>query len=415
MRAAGRHFGQVLFTLACLPYEAYFEPRRDRAHDWFGCWSLIAGCSNGARRGRSIEKPIEQRRSGRAISPRPFGSCGSRQSVAVAAAICTAVINARRAARPRSPFFCCGSPLPRSPGGSSRPLRAASARLTADQLRFLRQFARRTWAFFEAFVGPDDHWLPPDNFQEHPVATVAHRTSPTNMGLALLANVTAYDFGYITAGPARRANRRNALQSMQALRAPSWPLLQLVRHAVALRRSRRATSRPVDSGNLAGHLLTLRAALAEIADAPIIGRSLFLGLGRHFAAGVANRGSHPRQPSAALTRFAERAQIRAPRPCRSRLPARTRISRSWSRSRAQPVDPAPARDAVSSEALGWVQALVRAVRGSARRVASARSLGDACLPDSPGMQRSDPRRGHSVAAPGRQPRLAAAGHCLPSS
>jgi len=58
----------------------------------------------------------------------------------------------------------------------------------------------KTWSFFETFVGPDDHWLPPDNYQENPVPTVAHRTSPTNIGLALLANLTAYDFGYISAG-----------------------------------------------------------------------------------------------------------------------------------------------------------------------------------------------------------------------
>ena len=55
-------------------------------------------------------------------------------------------------------------------------------------------------AFFETFVGPEDNYLPPDNFQEDPPPSVAHRTSPTNIGLALLANLAAYDFGYITAG-----------------------------------------------------------------------------------------------------------------------------------------------------------------------------------------------------------------------
>src|SRR4029077_16108939 len=82
----------------------------------------------------------------------------------------------------------------------SRPIARRDVRLSLDQRRFLRTLARRTWAFFESFVVPDDHGLPPDNWQEHPIATVAHRTSPTNMGLALLANLTAYDFGYIPAG-----------------------------------------------------------------------------------------------------------------------------------------------------------------------------------------------------------------------
>ena len=62
----------------------------------------------------------------------------------------------------------------------------------------LRMLARCTWAFFETFVGPADHHLPPDNVQEHPVERIAHRTSPTNIGLSLLATLTAHDFGYLT-------------------------------------------------------------------------------------------------------------------------------------------------------------------------------------------------------------------------
>ena len=59
----------------------------------------------------------------------------------------------------------------------------------------------------------------------------------------------------------------------------------------------------MDSGNLAGHLLTLRAALVEIADAPIIGPSLFLGLGDTFADRGADRWPiHASRP--ALTQFA---------------------------------------------------------------------------------------------------------------
>ena len=114
----------------------------------------------------------------------------------------------------------------------SRPLARREARLTMDQTLFLRKLARRTWAFFETFVGPDDHWLPPDNCQEHPVASVAHRTSPTNMGLALLANLTAYDFGYIPAGQLIAAHGEcDAHDGDHG--AARGTLLQLVRHAVA--------------------------------------------------------------------------------------------------------------------------------------------------------------------------------------
>jgi cyclic beta-1,2-glucan synthetase len=69
--------------------------------------------------------------------------------------------------------------------------------LTEEQVNLLRQVTRRTWGFFERFVGPEDHWLPPDHFQETPVGNVAHRTSPTNIGLLLTSTLAAYDMGYL--------------------------------------------------------------------------------------------------------------------------------------------------------------------------------------------------------------------------
>ena len=67
----------------------------------------------------------------------------------------------------------------------------------------LRLLARRTWDFFETFVGPSDHWLPPDNYQEIPQPKVAHRTSPTNMGLLLVSTLAAHDLGYLGVDRAR--------------------------------------------------------------------------------------------------------------------------------------------------------------------------------------------------------------------
>ena len=39
--------------------------------------------------------------------------------------------------------------------------------------------------------------LPPDNFQEDPKSVIAHRTSPTNLGLYLLSVIAARDFGWL--------------------------------------------------------------------------------------------------------------------------------------------------------------------------------------------------------------------------
>ena len=82
----------------------------------------------------------------------------------------------------------------------SRPLPERLVRFMPEQSQFLHTLARKTWRYFHTFVTAQENWLPPDNFQEHPVAVVAHRTSPTNMGLALLANLAAYDFGYLPTG-----------------------------------------------------------------------------------------------------------------------------------------------------------------------------------------------------------------------
>jgi len=69
--------------------------------------------------------------------------------------------------------------------------------LSEEQVGLFRQVARRTWGFFERFVGPEDHWLPPDHFQEAPIGTIAHHTSPTNIGLMFTSTLAAYDLGYL--------------------------------------------------------------------------------------------------------------------------------------------------------------------------------------------------------------------------
>ena len=91
-----------------------------------------------------------------------------------------------------------------SPGARLRDGAAASA-ATATVLEPRpsgRRFARsrgKTWRFFDDLAGPADHWLIPDNIQENRRELVAHRTSPTNIGLQLLSTLAAYDFGYLTA------------------------------------------------------------------------------------------------------------------------------------------------------------------------------------------------------------------------
>ena len=79
----------------------------------------------------------------------------------------------------------------------SQPRRIAPTPMSDEDRRSLRRIARKTWHFFATFVGEEDNWLPPDNFQESPYGRVAHRTSPTNQGMLLISTLAAHDLGYI--------------------------------------------------------------------------------------------------------------------------------------------------------------------------------------------------------------------------
>ncbi len=146
---------------------------------------------------------------------------------------------------------------------ASRPRSQELPRLAERDRAFLRMLARRTWRFFEAHVVEAEHYLPPDNLQEDPPRGIAHRTSPTNIGLALLANLTAYDFGYVTAGDliARTTNTLATLDRLERFRGHFFNWYDTLTLAPLLPRY----VSTVDSGNLAGHLLTLAAGLEEIA------------------------------------------------------------------------------------------------------------------------------------------------------
>lgn len=158
----------------------------------------------------------------------------------------------------------------------SKPLVRDSHGLNADQLLFLRSMARKTWAFFDYFVTAGDNWLPPDNFQEEPGPVLAHRTSPTNIGLSLLANVTAADFGYIPAG-ALLSRTTDTFATLAKLERHQGHFFNWYDTETLQPLPPRYIS-SVDSGNLAGHLLTLRAALLELRARPIMSPRLFYGL-----------------------------------------------------------------------------------------------------------------------------------------
>ncbi|WP_273209163.1 GH36-type glycosyl hydrolase domain-containing protein [Marinobacter subterrani] len=158
----------------------------------------------------------------------------------------------------------------------SRPLPTPTPGLSVGQQAFLRTAARRTWRYFADFVGPEDNWLPPDNFQAYPAPAIASRTSPTNIGMALLADLAAVDFGYLTVGEClhRIDNTLATMEKLERYRGHffNWydtrTLQPLHPQYVS----------SVDSGNLVGALLTLKAGLAEMKYQPVPSTCALQGL-----------------------------------------------------------------------------------------------------------------------------------------
>ncbi len=174
------------------------------------------------------------------------------------------------------PFLAAWSVAPFIAWYISLPAPEEKIELSALKNLYLRRLARRIWRFFETFVGPEDNWLPPDNYQEHPVERIAHRTSPTNIGLSLLANLTARDFGYITNSVLieRTTNSVDTLMKLEKYHGHLYNWYDTV-SLVPLLPKYIST---VDSGNFVGHVLILKQALLTLADEKIIPEKLFEGL-----------------------------------------------------------------------------------------------------------------------------------------
>ena len=267
-----RHLKQVALEFACLPYEAFFSLDAIARTTW----RVLVSRRHLLEWNPSSE--VERQLAGRGRSE--LAGCLRAMwigpFVAVAMALHLLLANPALLAV-AGPFLLLWLLSPLIAWWVSRPLAAHRAALRAGQRLFLRRIARRTWGFFERFVGPEDHWLAPDNYQEYRIAAVAHRTSPTNMGLALLANLAAHDFGYIPTGRLveRTAGTLHTMSGLERYRGHfyNWYDTQTLQPLPALYVS------TVDSGNLAGHLLTLRGGLLGLADEPILTPRLFAGLG----------------------------------------------------------------------------------------------------------------------------------------
>ncbi|HEU5299310.1 MAG TPA: glucoamylase family protein [bacterium] len=262
LRAAGRDLGtaiaQVIVTIALAVYHAY------RNLHGIGTTLIRLGTSEGRLLEWETAAGVARYVRGYGIARFAFEMAASPL---VAVVLGFVVAAARPEAAPlAAPFLALWLGAPALAYGLSRPITPRRFDLSPADRAMFGRLARKTWRFFEAFMGPDDHGLPPDTYQEGPVEMLAHRTSPTNIGLGLLSTLAAHDLGYLTAaGLAVRVER--TLSTMEALERFEGHLLNWYDTQTLAPLSPRYVS-TVDSGNLAGALIALAQGLRQVADEP---------------------------------------------------------------------------------------------------------------------------------------------------
>ena len=148
--------------------------------------------------------------------------------------------------------------------------------LNCTEQEYLRKIAWRTWKYFQETVTSADHDLPPDNLQIEPPNGLAHRTSPTNIGLYLCSIISARDLGYISLSE-MLARLRRTVNTLKKL--PRWnghfynwydtesltPLLPMYVSSV-------------DSGNLVGYLFAAKQGVLDCLERPLLIKENLRGL-----------------------------------------------------------------------------------------------------------------------------------------
>ena len=227
------------------------------------------------------------------------------------------------------------------------------------------RYALLHWRFFERFVGEETGWLAPDNYQEEPAPVVAMRTSPTNIGLQLLATVSAHDLGFIPIDEMVERLERifQSLERMQRYRGHFYNWYDLP----TLRVLEPAYISTVDSGNLAGHLIALRHACLAIPDQPELGPAQWhtletgIALARERLRAAAAEHAEAAAPLAAVEAAAEKLEAAGRHEYATLVdllePIKVRLEQAGA-ALEQDTIPRPVR-AAGSEWIDWTLRLVR--------------------------------------------------------
>ncbi|MCH8534813.1 MAG: glycosyltransferase 36 [Flavobacteriaceae bacterium] len=175
-----------------------------------------------------------------------------------------------------APFFIAWTGSPLFVWLISQTIKQRLVNISNQERLRLRLYARRTWFYFERFVNEEQHWLPPDNYQEDPPLAITERTSPTNIGLALVSNQTAYNMGYITLGSLLERQYKS-LEAIMELEKYQGHLFNWYETKLGEVLNPRYIS-TVDSGNLAGSLIVVKEGIKQVMSRRGINKNFISGL-----------------------------------------------------------------------------------------------------------------------------------------
>ena len=159
---------------------------------------------------------------------------------------------------------------------TGKPKGKRTFQLSENQILKIRQTARKTWKYFDELVNQNENWLPPDNYQHEPPVGIAHRTSPTNIGLHLMSVLSARDLGYI--GTLSTIDKiEHTIRTMNKLDKWNGHFFNWY-NTLTLEPLQPMYVSTVDNGNLVGYLITLLQGIEELLKRPLIGKENILGL-----------------------------------------------------------------------------------------------------------------------------------------
>lgn len=144
----------------------------------------------------------------------------------------------------------------------------AQQKITNSDRNYLYDVGWETWRYFDELMNAEHNSLPPDNIQLVPQRIVAERTSPTNISLAILSTISAYDLGY--------SILPNVVSKLEETYRTLSKMERFHGHFLNWYQTKTLTPLEpkyisfVDSGNLVGHFIAARSALIEFGHARLI-------------------------------------------------------------------------------------------------------------------------------------------------